>query len=300
MAWIQKRSRRPAKTWNFSQATLVFVVWRPAWSSLCSALLWLLGWVPSRTRALQGNGRDVFRLGFRRSPRSSGRSASTGRRAVIVVAFGNWFAVHDYHFPLVLMADRLSLPFLGMTAGAVGTDRAVLGDLPASRARLSAVLPAAAPFRVRIFAGIRRRFVRPAGGRMGMVGITSVLLIAFFQQRPAPVENGLRVFAVYRACDIGLLVGGVRHAPLGRNGFVCRRPSPADRSAAVDRLPASAAGGGRKSGAGSVLGMASARHGRPHAIERDILRRDLDSRRRVSPAPRSADAGPVRDWLPLW
>jgi NAD(P)H-quinone oxidoreductase subunit 5 len=34
-----------------------------------------------------------------------------------------------------------------------------------------------------------------------------VLLIAFFQQRAAPVENGLRVFAVYRACDIGLLLG---------------------------------------------------------------------------------------------
>src|SRR6185295_3594444 len=40
-----------------------------------------------------------------------------------------------------------------------------------------------------------------------MVGITSVLLIAFFQSRTAPVENALRVFAVYRACDIGLLVG---------------------------------------------------------------------------------------------
>jgi NADH-quinone oxidoreductase subunit L len=40
-----------------------------------------------------------------------------------------------------------------------------------------------------------------------IVGITSVLLIAFFQQRTAPVENGLRVFAVYRASDIGLLVG---------------------------------------------------------------------------------------------
>ena len=33
-----------------------------------------------------------------------------------------------------------------------------------------------------------------------------MLLIAFFQQRTAPVENALRVFAVYRACDIGLLV----------------------------------------------------------------------------------------------
>jgi NAD(P)H-quinone oxidoreductase subunit 5 len=40
-----------------------------------------------------------------------------------------------------------------------------------------------------------------------LVGITSVLLIAFFQQRSAPVENGLRVFAVYRACDLGLLLG---------------------------------------------------------------------------------------------
>jgi NAD(P)H-quinone oxidoreductase subunit 5 len=39
-----------------------------------------------------------------------------------------------------------------------------------------------------------------------MVGITSVLLIAFFHERPAPVENAQRVFAVYRACDIGLLV----------------------------------------------------------------------------------------------
>ena len=34
-----------------------------------------------------------------------------------------------------------------------------------------------------------------------------MLLIAFFDQRPAPVENSLRVFAVYRACDIGLLLG---------------------------------------------------------------------------------------------
>ena len=44
-------------------------------------------------------------------------------------------------------------------------------------------------------------------GGWEIVGITSVLLIAYFQNRVAPVENGLRVFSVYRACDIGLLVG---------------------------------------------------------------------------------------------
>src|SRR6185437_92482 len=44
-------------------------------------------------------------------------------------------------------------------------------------------------------------------GGWELVGITSVLLNAFFDQRPAPVENGLRVFGIYRACDIGLLLG---------------------------------------------------------------------------------------------
>ncbi len=44
-------------------------------------------------------------------------------------------------------------------------------------------------------------------GGWEIVGITSVLLIAFFQYRTPPVENALRVFAVYRATDIGLLVG---------------------------------------------------------------------------------------------
>jgi hypothetical protein len=36
------------------------------------------------------------------------------------VSFGNCFVVHEYRFPLVLMADRLSLPFLGLTVGLSG------------------------------------------------------------------------------------------------------------------------------------------------------------------------------------
>ena len=44
-------------------------------------------------------------------------------------------------------------------------------------------------------------------GGWELVGITSVLLIAFFQERREPVRNAVRVFAIYRACDVGLLVG---------------------------------------------------------------------------------------------
>ena len=44
-------------------------------------------------------------------------------------------------------------------------------------------------------------------GGWELVGITSVLLISFFQERSEPVQNAIRVFATYRGCDIGLLVG---------------------------------------------------------------------------------------------
>lgn len=37
-----------------------------------------------------------------------------------------------------------------------------------------------------------------------IVGLSSVMLIAFFTQRPQPPENGLWVFSVYRLTDVGL------------------------------------------------------------------------------------------------
>lgn len=42
-----------------------------------------------------------------------------------------------------------------------------------------------------------------------MVGVTSVLLIAFFNHRPMPVRNALRVFSTYRICDMGLIVAAL-------------------------------------------------------------------------------------------
>jgi NADH-quinone oxidoreductase subunit L len=39
-----------------------------------------------------------------------------------------------------------------------------------------------------------------------MVGLSSALLIGYFDAREAPVRAGLRVLGTYRACDIGLLV----------------------------------------------------------------------------------------------
>ena len=42
-----------------------------------------------------------------------------------------------------------------------------------------------------------------------LVGLSSVLLIAFFQERPAPPRNGLRVWVVYRVCDAALMLAAI-------------------------------------------------------------------------------------------
>ena len=42
-----------------------------------------------------------------------------------------------------------------------------------------------------------------------LVGLSSVLLIAFFQERPSPPRNGLRVWCVYRFCDVALLLAAI-------------------------------------------------------------------------------------------
>ena len=51
-----------------------------------------------------------------------------------------------------------------------------------------------------------------------MVGLSSVLLIAFFQERPAPPRNGLRVWIVYRVCDAALMLAAVLMHELSGGG----------------------------------------------------------------------------------
>ena len=189
---------------DFSQAMLVFVVLAPGVIFAFLALLWLLGWVPPE-RVVSGITGTVFSASILALAVVVRGVAATG--AAITVTFGNWFAVHDYHFPMVLMADRLSLPFLGMTvvlSGLIGRFSATYLHREPGFFRFFLLLHLFAFGSLLAFAA--GSFDLLVGG-WEMVGITSVLLIAFFQNRTPPVENALRVFAVYRACDIGLLVG---------------------------------------------------------------------------------------------
>jgi NADH-quinone oxidoreductase subunit L len=190
---------------DISQAALLFVVVAPGAVFTTFAVLWLLGWVPSERVVTRITGL-AFSACVLALALIVWTLASTGAPAV-TATFGNWFVVHDYHFPLVLLADRLSLPFLGLTvvlSGLIGQFSATYLHRERGFLRFFLLLHLFAFGSLLAFAA--GSFDLLAAG-WEIVGITSVLLIAFFQQRPAPVENGLRVFAVYRACDIGLLLG---------------------------------------------------------------------------------------------
>jgi NAD(P)H-quinone oxidoreductase subunit 5 len=132
----------------------------------------------------------------------------TGSRHV-VINLGNWVHLEGFHFSLKFIFDRLSVPFAILTYLLCGT----IGGFASRYLHREP--------------GFNRFFVLFAVFAMGMVmtslagtietlftgwelvGVSSALLVAFFQERAAPVRNGMRVWSVYRISDAALLVAAV-------------------------------------------------------------------------------------------
>jgi NAD(P)H-quinone oxidoreductase subunit 5 len=129
-----------------------------------------------------------------------------------VIDLGEWVAIpqhHVYHFQIKLVFDRLSVPF------------AILSFL------LCGTISAFATRYLHREPGFNRFFVLYALFVLGMeltsladtietlfagwelVGLSSALLVAFFQDRPDPVRNGLWVWVVYRVSDAALLLAAI-------------------------------------------------------------------------------------------
>ena len=114
-----------------------------------------------------------------------------------------------FHFAFKFVFDRLSVPFVILTF------------------LLCSVIGAFASKYLHREPGFNRFFVLYALFALGMVlaslagtietlftgwelvGISSALLVAFFQERPATVQNGQRVWVVYRLSDAALLLAAI-------------------------------------------------------------------------------------------
>ncbi len=140
--------------------------------------------------------------------------------AHVTVELGNWIVVPEYQFSVKLLFDWLSVPFLILSLMLCG----VIG-------RFARQYMHREP-------GFNRFFVLFAIFALGMtltslagtietlftgwelVGLSSALLVAFFQERSSPVRNGLRVWSVYRISDAALLIAAVSlHGMKGHGDF---------------------------------------------------------------------------------
>lgn len=125
------------------------------------------------------------------------------------VGVADWVNLPDYHFSLKLIFDRLSVPFVILSFVLCGTIAAFTRRylhrergyhrffMLYSLFVLGMVLTSLAGTIETLFAGWE------------LVGLSSVLLVAYFQERPAPVRNGLWIWVVYRVSDGALLLAAI-------------------------------------------------------------------------------------------
>lgn len=122
------------------------------------------------------------------------------------VALGDWFTVANYGFPLTLLIDKLSLPLVGITvvlSGIVGSFSVRYLHRDPGFCRFFLLLHLFTFGALLIFTADSLDLLIVG---WEIAGITSVLLISFFQYRPEPVHNALRVFAAYRVADLFMLL----------------------------------------------------------------------------------------------
>ncbi len=184
---------------------LLFWVAAPGLTFLLLAFGWLLGWTPPERfiarltafvyAALTIVGATVGWMMF-------GRNVH-----ILEVSGGDWFRAGEYRFELSLFADHLSWPLMMLTTvlvGLVGVFSARYLHRDRGFFRFFLLLHLYACGALLVFSA--GSFDLLLGG-WELVGITSVLLIAFFDERREPVRNAIRVFAFYRIADQGMLLG---------------------------------------------------------------------------------------------
>ena len=115
----------------------------------------------------------------------------------------------SYHFSIKFVFDRLSVPFVILTYLLCGT-------IGAFAYRYMHREPGYNRFFILYSFFLMGMIVASLAGTIEtlfvgweLVGLSSAMLVAFFQDRASPVKNGLRVWIVYRISDAALLVASV-------------------------------------------------------------------------------------------
>jgi NADH-quinone oxidoreductase subunit L len=125
-----------------------------------------------------------------------------------------------YHFSIKFMFDRLSVPFVILTFILCGTIGAFATRYMHREPGFNRFFVLYAMFLLGMIVTSLAGTIETLFAGWELVGLSSALLVAFFQERSAPVRNGLRVWSVYRFSDAALLIAALTmHHLTGEGDF---------------------------------------------------------------------------------
>jgi NAD(P)H-quinone oxidoreductase subunit 5 len=142
-------------------------------------------------------------------------------RRSIPITVGNWVVIPErYHFSVKFVFDRLSVPFAILSFTLSGTIGAFASRYMHRERGFDRFFVLYAIFLLGMVTASLAGTVETLFAGWEFVGLSSALLVAFFQERPAPARNGLWVWIVYRVSDAALLLAAVAmHHLIGEGDF---------------------------------------------------------------------------------
>ncbi|MCA9062463.1 MAG: oxidoreductase [Planctomycetaceae bacterium] len=129
----------------------------------------------------------------------------------VSLELGHWVEIsrEQFHFHLKFVFDRLSVPFVILTYVLVGTIGAFASRYLHRESGFHRFFLCFALFLTGMVVSTIAGTIETLFFGWEFVGLSSALLVAFYQERKNPVRNGLRVWTVYRIADASFLLAAL-------------------------------------------------------------------------------------------
>ena len=143
----------------------------------------------------------------------------SGQRNV-AIAVGDWVGIPHYHFSIKFVFDRLSVPMAILSFVLSGTIAAFATKYMHRESGYNRFFMLYAIFALGMVVTSLAATIETLFTGWELVGQSSALLVAFFQERPSPSRNGLWIWTIYRFSDAALLLAAVElHHLRGEGDF---------------------------------------------------------------------------------
>jgi NAD(P)H-quinone oxidoreductase subunit 5 len=127
----------------------------------------------------------------------------------VTIMLGDWVEIPGYRFSVKFVFDRLSVPMVILSFLLSGTIAAFADGYMHRERGFNRFFALYALFVLGMVTASLAGTIETLFAGWEMVGLSSALLVAFYQERPAPARNGLRVWMVYRVSDAALFLAAV-------------------------------------------------------------------------------------------